>query len=227
MPDETEVPTQGAEPLDIARLMALCEAATRGPWEMIPMESLCCEVVVYEADGEPWFICRANSLEEGEFIAAARAALPIALRELAAAKQERDNSLSSDFAAVWHAYVDVPDSELTADAVALKDRLIAAVQDSPWFSDYEHAHDKLSEVMRIEGERDDLKAQLEQARADGERAVSSLEAIMGMINGGLLVRDISRDHEPGWAMQQLPMVLALKGAQEVIDAARAQGGEGM
>lgn len=58
------------------------------------------------------------------------------------------------------------------------------------------------------------------AEVAGLRA--SLGAIMKLIGDGTLVRDISGDAEPGWAMKQLPLVMALKTAQELLDAARGQ-----
>lgn len=58
------------------------------------------------------------------------------------------------------------------------------------------------------------------AEVAGLRA--SLGAIMKLVGDGTLVRDISGDAEPGWAMKQLPLVMALKTAQELLDAARGQ-----
>lgn len=82
------------------------------------------------------------------------------MAQLAACQREKAESLSSDFAMLWSQYADAPDSSLTADAIALKEKLIATVQDSRWFGDYEHAHNKLSKVLKIEDQRDTLLALL-------------------------------------------------------------------
>jgi hypothetical protein len=64
-----------------------------------------------------------------------------------------------------------------------------------------------------------LTREAEGLRRDRDSLRYPLSALMGAINEGLLVRDISRDHEPGWAMRQLPLVMMLNGAQKALDAA--------
>jgi hypothetical protein len=44
----------------------------------------------------------------------------------------------------------------------------------------------------------------------------SLKAIIGHIENGFLVRDISKDHEPGWAVKQLPFLNDLGKAQKLL-----------
>lgn len=46
----------------------------------------------------------------------------------------------------------------------------------------------------------------------------ALGTMSARIADGTLVRDISRDHEPGWAMRQLPLVLLLKRTELVLAA---------
>lgn len=53
-----------------------------------------------------------------------------------------------------------------------------------------------------------------------------LEACQGLIrmmDEGVLVRDISDDGESGWAIKQLPLVMAVKAATEAIT--KATGGD--
>lgn len=57
------------------------------------------------------------------------------------------------------------------------------------------------------------QASLAAARA---QALEPLREIMDLIEKGALVRDTSHDHEPHWAMRQIPLVNALKKAQESL-----------
>ena len=50
--------------------------------------------------------------------------------------------------------------------------------------------------------------------------LEALEDVMKLVEDGALVRDISRDHEMGWAFNQVPLVTALKSATVAIAAAR-------
>jgi hypothetical protein len=48
--------------------------------------------------------------------------------------------------------------------------------------------------------------------------VRAADGIRELLDSGQLVRDISRDTEPGWAMRQLPMVMKLKAFVHSLDA---------
>ena len=65
------------------------------------------------------------------------------------------------------------------------------------------------------------------ASRERERALrEALCGLFAMIENGTLVRDTSRDNEPGWAMKQLPLVAALKAAEAALaspDSAAEQG----
>lgn len=49
--------------------------------------------------------------------------------------------------------------------------------------------------------------------------LNACKALLGLIESGQLVRDISHDAEPGWAMKQLGLVQVLKQAQDAVDNA--------
>ncbi len=51
--------------------------------------------------------------------------------------------------------------------------------------------------------------------------LSACQGLIKMMDDGLLVRDISGDGASGWAIKQLPLVLAVKAATEAI--AKAAG----
>jgi len=53
----------------------------------------------------------------------------------------------------------------------------------------------------------------------GPDATAVLRELFALIEDGTLVRDISRDAEPGWAMRQLPLVQALARAKQILDDA--------
>lgn len=53
---------------------------------------------------------------------------------------------------------------------------------------------------------------------------AALSTIMELIDTGRLVRDISDDLNPGWAIKQMDLVLKLKNAQTAL--AKAEGKEG-
>lgn len=44
----------------------------------------------------------------------------------------------------------------------------------------------------------------------------ALAAVMAHVDSGVLVRDISHDHERDWAMRQIHLVRALKMAQDAL-----------
>lgn len=48
-------------------------------------------------------------------------------------------------------------------------------------------------------------------------AVEVLRELFGFLDSGYLVRDISHDHEPGWAMRQLPFVSTLAKGKQILD----------
>ncbi len=49
-----------------------------------------------------------------------------------------------------------------------------------------------------------------------------LEAVWKLIEDGTLVRDISKDQEPGWAMNQLDLVVNLKATYTALARARGE-----
>lgn len=46
--------------------------------------------------------------------------------------------------------------------------------------------------------------------------IESLSDILSLIDEGVLVRDTSKDHEPTWAMAQVPLVKALVKARQLL-----------
>lgn len=65
-----------------------------------------------------------------------------------------------------------------------------------------------------------IRAHLIEAAPD---LYAALEAIMGMISSGVLVRNVSADVDPGYAMRQLPLVMALKHSDAALAKARGEG----
>ena len=53
--------------------------------------------------------------------------------------------------------------------------------------------------------------------------LAALVAVLKLMDDGILVRDIRNDADPAWAIKQIPLVLALKKAQEAIKAAKEAG----
>ncbi len=49
----------------------------------------------------------------------------------------------------------------------------------------------------------------------------ALEELYALIEDGVLVRDVSHDGEPGWALKQLPLVRSLGKAQGALLRARS------
>jgi hypothetical protein len=62
----------------------------------------------------------------------------------------------------------------------------------------------------------DICPECKALRAENERLREVLTELFGLIESGYLVRDISRDAEPGWAMRQLPAVMILKRAAMLV-----------
>ncbi len=73
-----------------------------------------------------------------------------------------------------------------------------------------------------------LKAWLKreaELRAENERLRAALQGLMDMVSNGSLVRPVDRDAEAGWTMRQLPLVMALKAADDVLDATKRRAPE--
>lgn len=64
-------------------------------------------------------------------------------------------------------------------------------------------------------------AGLAELRAQRDELLAALKDLFKLIDAGVLVRDISKDHETGFALHQLPLLLTLKSGQAAI--ARAEG----
>lgn len=240
--DEPEVPTQGAEPLDIARLWALCEAATAGPWKRVA-----------DAVREPkWTHIQDVQTTSGrllvadaDFVIAARTALPDALREIASlheqvAAAKKALAEESNAADQLRSQLYAVDEVLIINWVgprkdgdyrkALADLITTALRehDDPLIS--EVARERLNERLK---ERDDLKAQLEQARADGAEETKRLDWLIEHGDWHKPGTDIYGKHYMGeWTRHDGrgcddAITPKADDPRQAIDAARAPGGEGM
>lgn len=66
----------------------------------------------------------------------------------------------------------------------------------------------------------ELSTEFEDYRlAQANALLSALKGVMKQIEAGSLVRNVENDAEPGYAMRQIPLVLALKNADVAIDEA--------
>jgi hypothetical protein len=65
----------------------------------------------------------------------------------------------------------------------------------------------------------ELAAQVVDAVNQAAALEDALREIFALIDEGLLVRDISRDHEPGWAVRSMELVGRLKQARAVLEDA--------
>lgn len=52
--------------------------------------------------------------------------------------------------------------------------------------------------------------------------LEALEALLQLTTDGILVRDTRNDHDPAWAIKQMPLVMALKKADEAIKLAKGE-----
>lgn len=55
-------------------------------------------------------------------------------------------------------------------------------------------------------------------------AIGLLREFFKLLDDGVLVRDISRDNEPGWAIRQYPLVSLLARTNAILDAAPPPAG---
>jgi len=65
-----------------------------------------------------------------------------------------------------------------------------------------------------------LVEQIDRLREQNAILLAALEALMKMMDDGLLVRDISHDHESGWAIRQIPLIRTLGEARAAIKGAK-------
>jgi hypothetical protein len=56
--------------------------------------------------------------------------------------------------------------------------------------------------------------------AAAPEALDVLQELFGLLEAGVLVRDISKDMEPGFALKAMKLVMVLKRGQEVLTATR-------
>lgn len=56
-------------------------------------------------------------------------------------------------------------------------------------------------------------------RKVNQRLLAAAKAVFGLIETGMLVRDISHDHEDGWAIRQLPLEDGWRQLKQSIEAA--------
>jgi len=67
-----------------------------------------------------------------------------------------------------------------------------------------------------------LRAEVAELRAEVERHLQDAEKILDSFDSGLFIRDISRDHESGWAMRYLKPMAAISRLRAAIDAAKGK-----
>jgi hypothetical protein len=53
-----------------------------------------------------------------------------------------------------------------------------------------------------------------------DEAIAVCNEIWQLFEDGQLVRNTSKDHEPGWAMKQIPLVRTLQRLQRVVEASK-------
>ena len=60
------------------------------------------------------------------------------------------------------------------------------------------------------------RSTLARAEAERDRLREALRRLFALVKDGTLVRDISKDSEPGFAIRQIPFVMALRNAQAAL-----------
>jgi len=63
---------------------------------------------------------------------------------------------------------------------------------------------------------DSYLEEIHDLKATSAKLCEALRALMQLVENGVLVRDTSRDGEAGWAIHQLPLLCALRMAQEAL-----------
>ena len=120
----------------------------------------------------------------------------------------RQNRHSYSIGHYWNAVEEAADEleRLRAEVAELR-----AVRESV----EEFSHLKSDEIVR-------LQAELAELRADRDRHLQDAEKILDSFDSGLFIRDISRDHESGWAMRYLKPMAAISRLRAAIDAAKGK-----
>jgi hypothetical protein len=77
-----------------------------------------------------------------------------------------------------------------------------------------------AEVVKAKVKAETWAECVAELRADRERHLQDAEKILDSFDSGLFIRDISRDHESGWAMRYLKPMAAISRLRAAIDAAR-------
>lgn len=71
------------------------------------------------------------------------------------------------------------------------------------------------EIMKLR--KDDIVRILKNVGKERDSVKESLSNILSHIESGYLVRDTSKDHQPNWALKQLPFLFDLKEAKKLIE----------
>lgn len=62
----------------------------------------------------------------------------------------------------------------------------------------------------------DLERELASLKKQNMQLKGSLTKIFNHMDNGVIVRDVSKDHEPGWAVAVLHLAMDLKEAKELL-----------
>lgn len=74
----------------------------------------------------------------------------------------------------------------------------------------------IDEAVSLRQEIRELSKERNELRSQNDALVEALKAIFKAMDDGLLVRDVSRDHQESWALRQLPLVRTLQQAQDAL-----------
>ncbi len=193
-------------PDELARLRALCEAATPGPWEVAGnlQTKVFDEVVAPHRTGNPEWCegvadCDTGE-EDAEFIATARTAVPALIAEVERLTAELDRLMegsdpSTAVPGQQASHAQALHAMLTKSPV---DRLnmFALMRDYALAGSECAGRDHVGELESVRAERDDLAAQMARVEALAESGIASeAKAVAELERQVILVREYAKMRE--------------------------------
>jgi hypothetical protein len=80
--------------------------------------------------------------------------------------------------------------------------------------------DGTEHIRLSKSEAEEYVSEIVRAVNTHDQLVEALDELMALIENNTLVRNISRDGDPDWAIRQLPLVMTLKKAQAALKSAK-------
>lgn len=198
----------------------LAEKATPGPWELVESDDDVLRVVqTYGKHGIRRHICEMcieAGLSDPEFITASREAVPALIEEVE--RQEQEIHTLRALVQNQRKALDTPDYAEYRHCIKEELKLREEIERLKRMLNFAENGD----LVMYKRESEYYFKQLEELGREVERLREALRDLFALMDEGFLVRDISRDAEPDWALKMIPFVQRLQKAKAALGEPKCQ-----